>query len=351
MTRSVSTLVGTVIDDRYEVIGPLGSGQHGEVLRVFDTNLEAEYALKLLGTGPTSEPWQEALMLNSLNGDYILPVRNADTALEGTRYIVTDIAAMGSIQYQIDLSPLGIPENRAVSWIRDACQGVARMHRQGFLHRDIKPANLFLESSGHCVVGDLGLACIMDSRGLGAAAGTPATGAPEVAAASQARDLRVYSAQSDVFSLGASLFWALTGTPPGPTSWDEAAAAALPELWDRAPFVSRGTRDIVKKAMSHDPSRRYEGPGELAAALGSRRKTKREWIRQGSSGVHRSHATCLLGAGGPTPIILCAVRADVGYVLQATYVKSGRKHKHSGVESTAKSLNETIRRVIRAIDR
>ena len=349
---SASPLIGSVIADRYEVLASLGSGQHGEVWRVHDTNIDAEYALKLLGPSQVSGPWGEARLLNTLQGDFILPIRNADTTPDGTRYLVTDVAEHGTVMDRID-PLLGVPEKDAVAWIRDACNGLARVHRHGLLHRDVKPENLFLTESGKCLIGDLSLAGEQNASGCVHAGGTLQTMAPEVGAVDcpgYAGVYEVYGVRSEVFSLGASLYWMLSGQPPiDGTRYREAATATPLDLWDLAPHISRGVRDITMRALSRDPSQRFPDPAALTAALGKRNKPRREWSRVVA---HTHHERCLVGTKEGKSISLCILRKPTasGYVFEVRYTTSGRRHGEDGRTSTVSGLNRAIRSCIRAID-
>lgn len=192
---------------------------------------------------------------------------------------------------------LGVAEEQAVSWVRDACNGLARVHRHGLLHRDVKPENLFLTESAKCLVGDLSLAGVQNASGCVAAGGTLETMAPEVGAVDipgYAGDVEVYCVRSEVFSLGATLYWMLAGTPPVTgTRYRDAAAASPVDLWELAPHISRGTRDIVMKTLGRDPAIRYPTPPHWPP----------RWVG----------ATVPLGAGPesrPTQSMSCATRAS-----------------------------------------
>lgn len=351
MWSTAPSLVGSVIADRYEVLESLGSGQHGEVWRVHDNNLDADYALKLLASNQIAGPWAEARLLNSLSGDYILPIRNADTTPEGTRYLVTDVAEDGTVMDRIDPT-LGVPEEQAVSWVRQACNGLARVHRHGLLHRDVKPENLFLTKSARCLVGDLSMAGAQNASGCVAAGGTLGTMAPEVGAVGlpgYVGDTEVYCVRSEVFSLGATLYWLLAGRPPVTgTRFQDAATASPADLWDLAPHVSRGTRDIVAKALSRDPARRYADPAALAAALGRRSRPDRRWARVAA---HPDHERCYEGVKSGRMVNLCVLEKSgaSGYFLLMRHNPSGRRLAHDGTTATASGLNRAIRSAIRAI--
>ncbi|WP_404821923.1 serine/threonine-protein kinase [Oerskovia merdavium] len=333
------------------MLGRLGAGQHGEVWRVHDRNLDAEYALKLLGPSQIAGPWAEAQLLNTLSGDFILNIRNADTTPEGTRYLVTDVAEHGSVADRIDPS-LGVPEEQAVSWIREACNGLARVHRHGLLHRDIKPENLFVTSSGRCVVGDLSLAGRQDASGRVHAGGTLETMAPEVGAVGvpgYRGPAEVYDVRSEVFSLGATLYWLLTGRPPVTgVRYQDAATADPVDLWELAPHVSRGTRDITMKAISRDPASRYPNPSELAAALGGRRKPSRCWTRVAP---HSGHERCYEGIRSGSSLNLCVLLqpGTREYIFQVRHSRAGRRGPEDAATTMASGLTRKIRSVIRAI--
>lgn len=351
MSSATPSPIGSVIADRYEVLGSLGSGQHGEVWRVHDRNLNAEYALKLLEANQIGGPWAEAHLLNSLSGDFILPIRNADTTPEGTRYLVTDVAAHGTVMDRIDAT-IGVPEEQAVSWVREACNGLARVHRHGLLHRDVKPENLFLTESGKCLVGDLSLAGAQNASGCVHAGGTLETMAPEVGAIAlpgYGGGHEVYSVRSEVFSLGATLYWMLTGTPPvSGTSYADAASATPVDVWELAPHVTRGTRDITMKALCRDPAERFPDPAALAAALGSRNKGDRRWNRMAT---HPGHERCYDGAKAGRAVRLCVIlrNGSSGYVFEVRHSSSDRRHAEDGKSVTAAGLNQAIRSTIRAI--
>lgn len=316
-----------------------------------DRNLDAEYALKLLGPSQIAGPWAEAQLLNTLSGDFILNIRNADTTPEGTRYLVTDIAEHGSVADRID-PVTGVPEEQAVSWVREACNGLARVHRHGLLHRDVKPENLFVTGSGRCVVGDLSLAGQQSASGRVHAGGTLETMAPEVGAVDLPGYIgpaEVYDVRSEVFSLGATLYWMLTGRPPVTgVRYREAATARPVDLWELAPHVSRGTRDITMKAISSDPGSRYPDPAELAAALGRRRKPQRNWTRVAP---HPGHERCYEGNRSGRLVNLCVLLQPGSneYIFQVRHSPSGRRRTEDGATTTSSELTRKIRSVIRSI--
>jgi eukaryotic-like serine/threonine-protein kinase len=279
--------VGFVIGTRYEVRSTLGTGSHGIVYEVFDHRTGQTSALKFLLSFNPNSPWIEAEVLVGLEGEFVLPVRNAHHE-SGVPYIVTEVARNGTVSDRL-VAGVGVPTDQTIKWVQQASRGTARIHDRGLLHNDIKPANLFLAANDEAMIGDLGIATLRDASGHGGFGGTPNTMAPEVAVVGATLPPAAWpsrhptSIASDVYSLGATLYWLLAGQPPhqDPTGLIETMRAVTsgppPDLLDVAPHVPQGVRDIVQKAMARDPADRYGGPAALDAALGSRSHQTRTW--------------------------------------------------------------------------
>lgn len=317
---------GVTINDRYQVREGLGSGSFGQVHEVFDLHLQRVTALKFFQP-TTSDVWSEAEVLCRVSGEYILPVLNADFAA-GVPFIETELAAHGSLADQVT-PHVGVPARQAVTWTRHACQGVARLHDYKLLHRDIKPSNIFLNEKGDALVADLGLAKFWDADGYAEATGTRKTMAPEVANEFLTGQPpgNTYSARSDVYSLGATLFWMLCGTWPYAGSGSllhEIVSGRSPALWDWAPHVTRGLRDAVEKSMAHDPADRYATPAAFDAALGGRVLPARDWIR---TVAHGGHWQCFSGRKGTSHLDLCVQMKGTGtqFEVNIRHHASGRR--------------------------
>ena len=141
----------------------------------------------------------------------------------------------------------------------------------------------------------------------------------------------------------------LSGRPPVDGARYRDAATATPvDLWDLAPHVSRGVRDITMRALARDPGQRFPDPAALAAALGKRNKPRREWTRVVA---HAHHERCLVGTEGGKSISLCVLRdpAASGYVFEVRYTGSGRRHAADGRACSSSGLNQAIRSCIRAV--
>jgi serine/threonine-protein kinase len=167
---------------------------------------------------------------------------------------------------------------RALKLIRQACRAIAEAHAAGIVHRDIKPDNLFVTTLGGEVdfikVLDFGIAKLMDDKLRdtkhvtveGSLLGTPAYMSPEQF------EGQAIDARADVFSLGAVLYYMLTGEPPFRGSTLAAIRGAhfqpvkRPSELTGTP-VSAALEDIIVRCLAREPAERYENAGELDLAL------------------------------------------------------------------------------------
>ena len=180
----------------------------------------------------------------------------------------------------VDLATLvdevgALPPGRAMRFARQACLALAEAHDAGIVHRDVKPDNLFVcrmgDEADFLKVLDFGIAKIEGAEEdatvtrAGWVHGTPAYMSPEVCNGQRA------DARSDVYSLGAVLYFLLTGTPPftAPT----AAAVMVAHVNDapdrpssRVPVPSDVER-VVLRALEKEPEARFQSAREMDAAL------------------------------------------------------------------------------------
>jgi serine/threonine-protein kinase len=309
---------GTLIADRYEVVRWLGSGSFGEVYEVSDRYQNAVLALKLIGSAAGAGTWAEAQVLTQLRSNYLLPVWNADY-FAGVPFLVTDVAAHGTLADRF--SPVGVSLPIAVRWTISVCRGAQRTHDANLLHRDIKPDNVFLTAQDEALLGDFGLACLMNAAGEGPFGGTAVTMAPEVAAGGAT------SRSSDVYSIGATLYALLAGRYPheGPAVRANVVAGPPPPIRDRAPQVSIALAQRVAKAMARDPADRYATPAEFAADLGLMTMPARGWSRTDEHGA-AGHVACWRGEeAGKVDATVCIVQVGTRFSIEAAHQPSGRR--------------------------
>src|SRR5947209_8025520 len=170
-----------------------------------------------------------------------------------------------------------LPVGHACNFVQQAALGLQHAHEEGLVHRDIKPANLMLSRKGDRAtvkVLDFGLAKAAREEqvdgGLtheGQALGTPDYIAPEQILDAPSADIR-----ADIYSLGGTLYYLLTGRPPFQAkSLYDIYQAHISRDADRLNLVRPGVPSelaaLVAKMMAKDPARRLQTPGEVAQAL------------------------------------------------------------------------------------
>ncbi len=165
---------------------------------------------------------------------------------------------------------------KAVDCILQAARGLEYAHKRGVVHRDIKPANLLLDSEGVVKILDMGLARLTDAAGADPAAELTASGTimgtVDYMAPEQALNTKHADARSDLYSLGCTLHYLLTGKTPysGETMMERLLAhrtEPLPELTSVAGAVPGELQAIFARLAAKEPGDRYQQASELVADL------------------------------------------------------------------------------------
>jgi len=214
---NVTTSVGRVLGDRYQVDEVLGRGGMATVWRGRDLRLDRAVAIKELGG-----PWladrralrqfdREARMAARLAHPNIVAVHDVDVH-DGAPFIVMELIEGATVARLLADGPMAIEAVVAIA--AQVCDGLAAAHAAGVIHRDIKPANLMVTDTGVAKICDFGIA-----RGL-MGAPDPTVSGPLVAigtskymAPEQASGGHV-DARADLYALGCTLYAMLAGTPP-----------------------------------------------------------------------------------------------------------------------------------------
>jgi serine/threonine protein kinase len=259
----------------------LGCGGMGEVYLAEQQVLGRKVAVKLLparlaGDSDATQRFHKSVqILARLNPHpHIAAALHASTH-EGRLYLVMEYVPGVDLKTQVRQSgPL--PVEQACSLIRQVAAGLAYAHQQGIVHRDVKPANLMLTADGTVKILDLGLARVttpevLDPQAAHTHAGTT-LGTLDYMAPEQARDARRADARSDLYSLGCTFYYLLTGRPPfeGGSQLDKAMAHALeapPAVQQVRPDVPQAVADIVHKLLAKQPEDRYASARALVEAL------------------------------------------------------------------------------------
>jgi tRNA A-37 threonylcarbamoyl transferase component Bud32 len=256
----------------------IGRGAAGDVWVARQESLDRDVALKVL----RQEAWRseeavrrftrEARAASRLEHPNTIRVYDFGASDDGVLFIAMELLE------GLDLDAL-VGENgacgaaRAIHFLRQACASIADAHRRGVLHRDIKPANLFAGRVGDrydvVKVLDFGVARMQGRANMteeGILVGTPDFMAPEACAGDTT------DARSDVYALGASLYFVLTGTAlfPG-KSLTEVIMAHISRVPDLPSRRESGVPDdlerVVMKCLEKEPGKRYQTVNDLDAAL------------------------------------------------------------------------------------
>jgi len=272
----MSLSAGQVLQNRYRIVSLLGQGGMGAVYRAWDTRLDVPLALKEMAPQPGLDPHalaqlrqqfrQEAQLLARLNHAHL--VRVSDFFEEGSNaYLVMDFVEGESLASRIEREG-ALPENDVVVWAGQLLDALAYCHAQGVIHRDVKPQNVILRPDGRALLVDFGLVKLWDPgdprtktamRGMG----TPEYAPPEqYSVRGQHTDPR-----SDLYSLGATLYHALTGQAPLSATDRMAAPDEFFPPRQIVPGVSEVTEAAILKALALPLDQRWASAAEMHAAL------------------------------------------------------------------------------------
>ncbi len=261
----------------YVLLEPLGRGGMGEVYKALHRRLHRVVALKIIRPEYLALPdsvhrfQREARAAARLQHAHIVTVYDANQ--EGATHFLAMEYVAGTDLARLVKQSGPLPPGRACAYVRQAALGLQHAHEQGLVHRDVKPSNLVV-AGGVVKVLDFGLARFAaapaDETALTPAdqmVGTPDYIAPEQACNSRQADIR-----ADVFSLGCTLFYLLTGRPAFPgSSYTEKLAARLSgqatPVRALRPDVPPPLEDVLARMMARDPADRYQTPAEAARAL------------------------------------------------------------------------------------
>jgi serine/threonine protein kinase len=263
---------------RYRVLEQIGSGGFGSVYLCEHLHMRRKVAVKVLPLVQAKDAtslqrfYREARAVAALNHPNI--VRAYDVGQEENLHFlameyVDGVTLHDLVAWRGPLEPL-----QTVQYLRQAALGLQHAYAAGLVHRDIKPGNLLVDLSGTLKILDLGLARFyedhtdqLSAKNAQIVLGTVDYVSPEQALNSHDVDIR-----SDIYSLGATFYFCLTGSPPFPKG-----TAQQKLVWHQTRMprpLAQLRKDVpaelsalIETAMAKDPNQRFQTPLELLQAL------------------------------------------------------------------------------------
>ena len=295
----------------YEILEEIGRGGMGIIYRARQQHSRRIVAVKRIPAHQVNSHdtlvrfRREAEAVASLDHPNILPIYEVSESEEGLPYFSMKYASGGSLRTAA--LTLRTKLRECVRVMAKVARAIAFAHSKGILHRDLQPGNILLDENGEPLVSDFGLAKWLDqgsdlTRTL-ETLGTPGYMAPEQTECPADK----LTCAADVYSLGAILFYLLTGRPPFAGTnvlhvIHQSATTPAPRLRSLVPSLDRDLETIVARCLESDPRARYKSAGALADDLEHWLRHEPIWARRtgiftrGGKWVRRNRTSTVLVA-------------------------------------------------------
>jgi Arc/MetJ-type ribon-helix-helix transcriptional regulator/predicted Ser/Thr protein kinase len=386
--KSQSLLLGN-----YIILDKLGEGGMGQVFKAKHRRMGRTVALKVLPPWASEKPsavqrfQREVQAASKLIHPNVVTAYDADEA-GGVHFLVMEFVEGEDLASRVSREgPL--PVGQAVDFILQAARGLEYAHSQGIIHRDIKPSNLLVNREGVVKILDLGLVRFQemgpeeDSEGRDSLTKTgQVMGTVDFMPPEQSVDAKRVDHRADIYSLGCTLYYLLTGKPPyeGETLVEKIVAhrqKPAPSLCNVRADVPQALEFIFKKMVAKRPEQRYQSMSEVVrelerllsgrslagttVAAAGRPTTVAPPPRQAAPTAHGDDETVIGGAesaaavrrpaGSPT----VTLAQDVGALSRSTTPPTRRTiplPSSSGPARLAvgKELNERWQKTVKAVD-
>ncbi len=291
---------------KYKLLGHLGTGGMSSVYLAEHPVMERLVAVKVLPKRFVEDPnyldrfKREARAVAALDHPNI--VRAFDIDQDGnTHYIVMEYVQGRDLQKIVKQDgPLDPCD--AMDYIAQAALGLQHAHEAGLVHRDIKPANCLVDKSRCVKLLDLGLAMFSedDRPSLSAKYDDSVVGTADYLAPEQARNSQNVDSRADIYSLGCTLYFLLTGQPPFP---EGSIAERLlkhqteqpPSLYDLRSDAPPAVVELCRRMMIKDPAQRIQQASQVADEI-------RSWLATRGRSITFDHKLASSPAVAPLPV-------------------------------------------------
>lgn len=270
----------SAVAGRYSIEREVGRGGMGVVYLAHEVHLDRPVAIKLLPPERAIDPavrerfLREARLAAKLSHPNIIPIHAVDEIGEFVFYVMAYVDGETLAERVRSRGPL--PSSEGARVLRDVAWALAHAHGQGLVHRDVKPDNIMLEyGSGRVLVTDFGIAAVTSDGAADGVSGTPEFMSPEQALGQE------LDGRSDIYGLGATAFYALTGTLlfEGATPTEVLARQVTepaPTVASLGMPVSRKVAAIVDRCLAKSRDQRPASADAVAEQLGVALEQRRE---------------------------------------------------------------------------
>jgi serine/threonine protein kinase len=270
---------GFILSNKYKMLDLLGAGGMGKVFLCEHIMLRRLVAVKILDGEKIQERkfverfYREARAVAALDHPNIVKVYDVEQNDKMPLMIIEYVDGRNLKALVEEQGPLDL--GRAAHAVAQAALGLQHAHENGLVHRDVKPANLLLDRMGIVKILDLGLARFFNDKTDNLTANyndKAVMGTADYLAPEQAINLSQADIRADIYSLGCTFYFLLTGRPPFPVG--SVAQKLIAHQMKPVPSLNAERQDIpeeidaiIKKMMGKTPADRYQLPLEVAAAL------------------------------------------------------------------------------------
>ena len=299
---------------KYKLIELIGRGGMGSVFLGQHVTMNRRVALKIISRQVRKDPaslerfLSEARAIAALDHPNIVQAYSVDN--EGDRYyIVMEFVDGQDLQQMVEANgPLDY--DTAADYIRQAADGLQHGHEQKMIHCDIKPSNLLVNQQGVVKIVDMGLTRLGDpERRTADSQDENVLGSVDYLAPEQALEANDFDHRADIYSLGCTLYFLLTGHPPFPEGLLHERLMKHQSVEPESITQQRGDAparlvQICQRMMAKNPEDRYRTATELSKALAAWRppvrKPKRAVPLATTEGADESNGELAGGSGMPT---------------------------------------------------